>query len=357
LSDLRASGGLSPEFEMWRTEVLNLIEATREPHFVFTNSHRQELRDTIRGMVEQLFADVRKEVPMGAYFKNFGEFGTGDLGNQITTFSSSYKEIADEFLRQFETLLGLRGKEAWTEMQKQEFSDFGSNGLRFVRDLITSKPDLLVQERVMIAKSELGAPMEFRVDFLQGQPVVVRPRFGSEYQPEGMEKAGKLVEDFFKNAPDRVKVLSGGADVAQLSDGRWVLIEFNFGSESGTLYPGYYPIEYHLYISRLSGKRTEFLSGLDKLVASPIDQQNRYLRSLKHERAVWERTGFEDLSVEDIGKFFRDELLEGWRRRGAPAEEAAGLHKQIDQLFAGFESDAVKKVRDSGHAGIRRLSR
>lgn len=360
LGHLRNLNLVSDEFELKRRRLFENINAFLMRKLELSESERKALRDQARQFVAHVFKETRTQFPEGAYFKNFGEFATGDLGNQVTTFSASYKHIADEFLRRIEAVqFAAKSPISLTDARIGEFinkSNF-EMGTAFVHRLLTNPDKILVQERVLIAKTELGFPKEVRVDFIDGEVVVARPRFSPEYQPELLEKASQVVAEFFAKAPDEFRYLPGGADVAELADGSMVIIEFNYGTASGTLEPGFYPVEAHQFISILQNHDTDFLKWLEHAYQAGLPGQRKLLTSLAYERSVWMRQGPEDLSVEDVGRYFRDRLLDDWTKNGAHAAEAYAVERHLEDLFEGFTSDPIARLKESARHYIRRTQR
>lgn len=362
--------GLMPKTETWRSLAdqgrlpVALIEQVASTKAEFervlrrgqtldTNS-RELLRAHLEKLVDQLFQWARREFPEGVYFKNYSEFATGDLGTGVTSFSTSHQEVVGEFLRRFEQVLSeirsgaIQGgadlkapslRKAIVEGSWESYS-------KFIFKLLADPQNLQVQSRVTLAQTPLGFAKEFRVDFIDGEAVLARHRFGSEYLPDDAKAAAQVVNAFFKRLPPEFRQLAGGADVAQTTDGRWIVFEWNLGPNSGTLMSGYYPIESHLYFSTLRGEPTPFLQKLHRVHREGVTAEARYLRSLRHEKSVWWRESEQDYSVEDIGKYFRDLHLAEWDRGPKTAESRQEILRQIHVLFEGFQSEAIQKLRD-----------
>ena len=121
--------------------------------------------------------------------------------------------------------------------------------------------------------------------------------------------------------------------------------------------PGYYPIESHQFFSALAGKQTPFLAKLEGVYSGGVDAQRAHLQGLKHERALWWRNGPEDLSVEDIGRYFRDRALEDWAARGARKEEVAAVQAQLQKVFEGYGSENIKRLTESAAHYLRRAAK
>lgn len=361
-AQLRDNGKIAADIEVERLALLtelNLVLRNRGASLRSLDS-RTNLEDRLLTFVDRYFAEVRRNFPEGAFFKNFHEFATGDLGNQITTFNTSTKEIVGEFMRRLETLTS-QGRQR-VALDSPEFLNIlnladREMGARFIQKLLADPNDLIIQKRAILARTELGYPLEVRVDFLHGESVTGRPRFNAEYQPEAVEQAKEVINEFFRKAPPEFKFLCGGADVARLADGSWIIIEFNYGVTSGTLVPGYYPIESHQYFSNLQSRPTPFLASLESTYQEGIDAQRARLKKLQFERALWWRRGPQDLAVEDIARYFRDRMLEDWNSRGAKTEEVPAVENHLETLLEGYTSEPIARIKESARHYMRRVMR
>jgi hypothetical protein len=206
-------------------------------------------------------------------------------------------------------------------------------GTAFYDKLLLSPNEILAQSRVQISKTAMGFPLEFRVDFIDGEPLSTRARFTNEYLPKENFEASETLRRFFEKAPMELRYMSGGADVAKLADGRWVIIEFNFGATSGTMSPEYFPIDANLLYSRILGHPTFYIQKLNSLHSKGLRAEVDYLRTLKHVRPLfWKYEGLRDVSVAEAGKYFRDLYLEEWSQNPT-SDRAADTLQQIHQLF------------------------
>lgn len=307
---------LSQQFLSAKESLLMELNTLIKRNKVSTAAERSELENRLTAILETFFIDLRKRFPEGAYIKNYGDFGTADLGTQITTFTTPPRAIAAEFLRRFERAIKIAGRNTvFTSdyFQRLMSENIWELGTAFYNRLLVRPQKILVQSRVNIAKTEMGFPMEFRVDFIDGEPIFSRARFGTEYMPDETKQAGEILKQFFLKAPEPLKYTAGGADVALLADGNWVIIEFNFGSASGTMNPHYFPVESNLAISFLQGKKTPFITNLDTVFIGGLGAQIAELKKLNHIRPLfWKGNGLADLSVAEVGRYFRDRHLENW---------------------------------------------
>ena len=281
---------------------------------------------------------IHSHYPKGAFVKNYGEFASGDAGSAITTFSTSPLQIVREFLLNFEQARIRYPKRSFLDpdFQKVITSGMFGNYSRFMTRLLTNPDELTVQERLDVGQTLLGSPMEFRVDFIQGQPVSARMRFGFEYYPEEMEQAKKVIADFMRKAPDEFKHLSGGADVYRMRDGRWGVFEFNFGGASGTLWPGYYPFEANRIFSKIQAQDTGLIRFLKGLHVKPIQEQRAFILKQKNEKPIWWRLQIEDISQLEWAKELRDLRLDQWRRSKNKAATAEKLRADLRELLEGL---------------------
>lgn len=307
----------------------------------FTDDERRALSHELQLVLRRFFHAVRGQFPEGAFFKNFGDFGTADLGTQVTSFSTSPKSLAGQFLRRFETTMVeggsrvRRGGFGSGAFQEALASDPWEMGTKFVLKLLTDPDRILVQSRVRIARTEQGFKREFRVELVQGRVVYAKTRFTHEYDPEGCAEAERVVREFFARAPEALRTLSGGVDVAQLRDGRWVVMEYNFGSASGTYAPGYFPIQSNELMSRLQGRPTALIQELRALAAQPLAAQQEFLRSRPVQKEKWWKQGLGDISAYEYARWLRDERLRRWRSGEDPrpvAEVLADIEAMLSVL-------------------------
>jgi hypothetical protein len=177
--------------------------------------------------------------------------------------------------------------------------------------------------------------MEFRIDFIDGEAVHGRHRFGHEYLPDEIRAAKEFLNDFFRHAPPELRQLAGGADVARLVDGSYLIIEFNFGGSSGTLMPHFFIVESNLYISALQGKPTPLIQSFEATFKQGTGAQNTYLKSLTRERFVWEKKNLSDLSAVEAGQWFRDKHLQNWQKNPS-RDHARTTLNNIRELFEGL---------------------
>lgn len=302
---------------------------------------REEIQSAVAEFADEFFKQIRQAYPAGAYMKNFSEYSTGDMGLQVNSFSVSPRALSFEFTRFVEMY---RSK---TRHQKQKFNKahFKKEVLSpnhiyniynsFLYKLIFEPNDLLIQSRVKVAKTEMGFNKEFRVDFLDGETVSVRQRYGYDYLPEESRLAGEALNNFFSKAPEQLRRLSGAADIAILEDGSFVVFEFNFGGGvSGTLMPQYYPIESNNYYATLLGRPTRSQIFLEKIYAQGPERQKQLLLKLKNEKPVWWRTSYREVSRLEYAKWLRDRYLNDWQKNPT-REYGETLIKQLESVLDG----------------------
>lgn len=337
---LKQHGSLSKTYienRLTLKEALNKIVAQKNS---LTSEQRESLREQLLGLVNELFSNLRKDFPEGGYIKNYGDFATADLGTQITTFSTPTKPIVDEFLRRFEQSL----HEIYTQGLSFDTIDFQSRMLSnkwelggiFLNKLLLKDDEFLIQSRVKIARTELGAPLELRVDFVDGEPVHTRARFSNEYLPIEINGAASVIRNFFERAPEEYRYLSGGADVALLEDGTWSIIEFNFGNMSGSLDPRHFPVDANLFYSKLANKQTPFIHELETIFNAGPKAQLSYLMKLHHVRPIFRKTDLSEISVAEVGKYFRDRYLQQYDLNPS-ASKATEVLGEIHQILQPWE--------------------
>ncbi|MBF0298089.1 MAG: aldehyde dehydrogenase family protein [Oligoflexia bacterium] len=286
------------------------------------NETKKALRSDLKLLVENTLNSIQKYYPAGAFAKNYNESTTGDLGNQIKTFHFNSDNIVDQYMNDVFS-------------QNSDGFTFYHTGTKFINKLINDPDDILFQERVKIAQSDLGFNREIRVDYMDGEPVSARGRYSHEYSREDEEEAMIVLKKFFERAPEEFQHLSGGADLAKLEDGRWVIIEFNTGANSGSVIPFIFPIETNKFVSKLQEKNTPFIEELETVFKSSIKEQRAYLKSYTTEEERWQKFSLKDISQAEIGKYFRDRYLDEWRKDPTMKNADETLVK-IKALFDGM---------------------
>lgn len=363
-ASLTKDGVFTPAFGEKLAEMRRRIDTTIAGQRALTAAEGTALTEGLTELLDVMFKDLRGWFPEGAYLKGFGDFGTADLGTQITTFSTPAKALATEFVRRLNTALSekFRGTTlAAADVQKLMLKNQWEIAGAFVNKLLVNEKGMLAQSRVKIAKTAMGMPLEFRVDFLDGEPVSSRCRFTTEYLAEESRQAAAVLTQFFEKAPEEMRYLSGGADIARLEDGSWVIVEFNFGNTSGTLSPRYFPIESNLLISSIKGTPTPLIAELENVFSTGAGAQTAYLKKLKHVRPLfWKAYGLEDLSVAEAGKYFRDRELDAWTAAGAPnpiiAQDTLGRIRAVLEEW-NTQEDVARLIRGAEMYVNTRLKR
>lgn len=309
--------------------------------------------------IDQFLKTVRQKFPVGAFIKNYGEFASGDAGNSVTTFGSSPQQIAREFILWFNQARKTFKTKKYTDEEFQKFLNdpLFANATRFVNTLLVKPNQLLINERIELAKTLLGSPMEFRVDFFQGQVVGVRIRYGNEFYLVEAQEARDVFNAFMKKAPLAIQTLSGGADVAKTRDGRWVIFEFNFGSSSGTLAPEYYPFEANAIFSSLQRKNTWFMDFALAVAAKSTAEQKDFIRSLENEKPVWWKNKIEYISQVEWARWLIEQRLKNWNASANKSDLAPLLLADIQDLTSDLGTHGnldFRRLYESAKDFIRR---
>ncbi|MBL7554368.1 MAG: aldehyde dehydrogenase family protein [Bdellovibrionaceae bacterium] len=323
---LKNEGVLTPDFEKMRNEIKSKVEEMLKAGQPLKAEQYTDLKQNVVALVQNIFSSIRNRFPKGAYFKNFDDFATADLGIQITSFSSNPMHIAQQFVMRLNEVL-VNGKS-----KKDLFESFNFNpyetGAKFVLYTLEKPDSIIAQVRENIAKTSQGHNLEFRVDFISGETFHTKLRFSREYYPKESADAATFLNDFFRAAPPELRHMSGGADIAKTVDGRWIIIEFNFGSSSGTLMPKYFILDNHESISAIQGHDTRLLSDLKHSLALGKTEIIKYFKSLKLDREPWNKKSIDDLSAVEYGRWLRDQFLKKWQTD--PTRESA--NKTLDEI-------------------------
>gem|GEM_PF-3784675 len=301
-----------PEIQRLRESVLARLQSLSSARVGV--GERAELLAQVEQLLQKTFAGINREFPHGAFVKNFNEFTTGDLGNQITTYSQNERNYARQFITwaTSDSASGRPGSTRWLQSAQGQTYETGT---KMIAKFLVKPEDLLIQQRVVLAKTSLGMPVEIRVDFIDGEAVHARPRYTHEYLGREMLEAQEVLNQFFARAPESLRRMAGGADLAKLEDGRWMFMEFNFGSNSGTLSPELFPIEANLWLSRLRGEPTLLVRELESARAAGVDGMRAYLGRLRQHRDIWQKRDISEMSRTEVAKYFRDRALDHWMAR------------------------------------------
>lgn len=322
-----------PEIQRLREAVLTRLQALSSSRVGV--GERAELLTQVEQLLQRTFAGINREFPHGAFVKNFNEFTTGDLGNQITTYSQNERNYARQFITwaTSDSASGRPGSSRWLQSAQGQTYETGT---KMIAKFLVKPEDLLIQQRVVLAKTPMGMPVEIRVDFIDGEAVHARPRYTHEYLGREMREAQEVLNQFFARAPESLRRMAGGADLAKLEDGRWMFMEFNFGSNSGTLSPELFPIEANLWMSRLRGEPTLLVRELESARGAGVDGMRAYLSRLRQHRDIWQKRDISEMSRTEVAKYFRDRALDQWMAR--PTRESgeaaiADFRRVIEGLY------------------------
>lgn len=365
MSDLVAKTKLYSYFHAERMKLIASLNQLANQTEALSEHQQNVIMLEVANFLSDIFKSTRSYFSNGAYFKNFGEFATGDTGTIITSHQSSPRQISMEFVSRFLAARKkwLQFKSVYQMMPKVSNSGQGSlhgsnsadilknldfrkfilennweTNTKFVWALLADYEAIMVQKSEQIAKTELGYNQEYRVDFIDGVPVFARIRFGNEYYWDECEQAKKVFEQFMQKAPLSIQKMSGGADLAKTTDGRWILIEFNFGTASGTLAAEYYPFEFNQMIMELTGKPTALIKMLESDFQSGLAAQRQRIMQAKLEKPKWWKTNINEISKLEYAKWFRDRHIKQFQKNPT-AQNAAATIQNVESLLQGIGSD------------------
>lgn len=337
--ELKDAGLLGPDFFHTQEKVRKLIrDFLNNPSQLKKLAKRRALKMTLTKLISQLFESINHHFPKGAFLKNFDESTTGDLGNQVVSFNQSYLNLINEFLNRLTesaTQTGPRPALTDINFSKKMTEEPYETGSKFIWKLLTDPDSILIQERLDVAKTDLGIVREIRVDYVDGEAVTTRPRYSHEYLKEDEEEAADVLNEFFRRAPEEFKYLSGGADIIRLQNGTWKIIELNVGPCSGSIDPAVFPIEANVFRSVLFEEKTPLIVELEKVFKQDIEDQIKYVKSYETEREKWLKESTRDISQAEIARWLRNAYLDEWRKNPTGDNANATLEK-IKQLMDGI---------------------
>jgi hypothetical protein len=322
------------------------LDLTLKHHQMLSSAQGEELQS----FVQQFLHASGEGLPHGAFIKHRLACDTYGTGRLITSKGSDSGALVQEFISDLGKFLStLPADKPVTEEDLATYLLVeGSQWSLFVADLFFRPERIIVQEAIVIARTPRNVPMEFRVDFIDGEPLLTCARHSLEYLPEEMQRASTIIREFFAKAQPQYRYLSGGADVAITEDSGPRIIEFNFGAESGFMNLG---IAANTYASKLLGHPTPLLKLLHKIVSAPLPEQQALLREVNHSVLAHPEVD----RVQEVYAWVRDRYLEAWSKQPS-AEGAKRTLKRIHDLFAlapASLSETIKEMYDDARHFIK----
>jgi hypothetical protein len=312
---------LAAESAFWQESgIADLVAAAKRGITEAREKHGsiEPLTKIVLGSLVQRFLDASgRGLPHGAFIKHSLGCATFDSQRLITSEKSRAAVLVPSFIESFNKIIARAKDQGEKPLGEAEFwtlllAESGHWPI-FVYDLVYNPTRIIVQEAIEIASTARGVPMEFRVDFIDGEPVLVCPRHSQEILPAEAKQAENALGDFFSAAPLSYRYLSGGADVAITTEGKVRLIEFNFGAESGFMENG---VQANRYASILQGKPTPLIKSLRKIFYAPLAAQHAFLREVSNSVLAHPQVNDEI----HVYEWLRDRYLQVWQTHPTPAK-------------------------------------
>ncbi len=308
-------------------------------------------------IVQRFLRNSAEQYPDGAFIKHILAACTYSKNRLIRSQPSSSKQIVDEFVRVFEWTVAegarVNGEFSAGGLSFEGLQDYlvaeGSHWPAFVYDLIFNPKRIIVQKGINIGKTPAGFPLEFRIDFLDGEPVLACLRHSWEFLPVEIERVKTALRDFFVSAGFPYHYLSGGADIAITEEGKVRLIEFNFGAESGFMNIG---VRANLYASELQGKATPLIALLEATFQQALPEQIAFFRTVP--TSVFAHPDVNEAF--SIYEWFLNRYLEEWRKHPSSAYAAEvfsnlqALQIEIPKIYERDFMDLFQSV--AGQIGV-----
>ena len=150
-----------------------------------SKARERELQRRCQTLVDHFLLIAKQLFPAGAFVKYIAEYQTGDRGKILHT--SQHRQYGRSFLADVKKSDRELGDTKFDSRRYQESLErpFRST-TQVVRSLLLSPKDIIVQERMAIAKSADGRHnREIRVDVVQGVPVNAVGRYDVDYAGVG----------------------------------------------------------------------------------------------------------------------------------------------------------------------------
>ncbi|MEK6579619.1 MAG: hypothetical protein AABZ55_10370 [Bdellovibrionota bacterium] len=287
-----------------------------------------EFEQTLAKKMTQYLQLAKEHFPDGAFFKLTHENQTGDCAQMLTSWDFKPAKMAKEFVDHLKQATNNGRSPMPPQKLAFELTAADSRPTQFVYAWIHHPAQVLAQAKLPIAKTALGFPMEFRVDFVAGVPTLSMARHSNEYYPE----EAKAAEKYFKNFLEDMNAhghsnMTGGADVIRLKNGEWKIIELNMGTESGFAEAHFSPVNANSIVAQLSGRPTTMQIKLEEIFAQPLKVQRQYLEELN-------RTAKQNY-LEEVAVWLRDRHLQEWDQ-GGRKKSGTALIEQLSTLLEGL---------------------
>ncbi len=298
---------------------------------------------------------VRRAFPAGAQIKHVLGCGTGDRATAITDAADP-----DALVSRYLAALDRCAREEAAALASEEALSLHLVGRpdvpgMVVHDSVTRPHRVIAQETLALARTALGEPLEFRVDFIDGEPLGSHLRMTGELYPEEGRRCARALHDLFARAPRSHRYLCGGADVALGADGRPRIIELNFGAESSFMKAGVFA---NVYASRILGRPTPLLALLEELFHTPLATQRAFLEGIEATALAHPEAD----ATYGVSYWLRERHLDAWDQHpdpGAAEVTRAALRSlcavrspgddkdraDIDQLLLGAEDYLARRLK------------
>lgn len=262
-------------------------------------------------LLQIFFRQVNRRFPKGAFIKYIREYRTCEADQLTYTPHADAQNLAAVFSKH------IGRPKSWIKAVKES----KIAAVHIVGFLLSDPSQIMVQQKLNIAKTRDGTLAEVRVDFGSKGPIIANVRWGYDFEWEYNQKAFQFFQSFWERWPPELQRQFGGADVVFLKNGGMKIIEFNFGSESGFMDAAQLIIPGNLFVSQILGRPTALIAHLEKLVAMPTSDQIRELSKLipRTKRDDETHLSLRDLHLGDVWIYLRDRLVENWMKRPTPA--------------------------------------
>jgi hypothetical protein len=278
--------------------------------------------ENVTKLLELFFEQVKINFPRGAFIKYIREYRTCEAGQLIHTPEANPRSIAEIYMRETKKFKSQKARR-----------DCSIAAVQLVHFLIHDPKQIMVQEKLDIARMRDGSPAEVRVDFCSLGPIIANVRWSYDVEIDYNREAFEFFQSFWQTWPPDLKKQFGGADVAFLKNGKMKIIEFNFGSESGFMDATQLIIPGNLFVSKILGHPTPLIDYLERLVTMSTSQQIAELSNLlpRTKRDDENHYSLRDLHLGDVWIYLRDRLVEEWMKEPS-AKSARLLSRRLHRL-------------------------
>ena len=296
-----------------------------------TDTSKQSIEKKLVQFIIYFEKSLKQQYPMGVHIKHVLGCYTVDSATILTADTIQPSVLAYALLRKIQVI----GSTDLATIRRHLLNETDLRPL-IIFECLFSPDNIILTQHIEIKQTSLGYPIEFRVDSLDFEGVVVRRRHPSTEPIFDYEKEIFSIVRALKNKlPQPFQYMSGGIDLALTTDNRWILLDVNPAGDSGFLMPG---LLYNDFISKLIGKSSPLIKTMNRVSLQSTKIQHDFLMHLPH--TILADPAIND--IEEIALYLRDLKLMCWSQK--PHE----LRESSTQIMNHFKKIFTPDLYDLG---------